>query len=55
MSVGTIVFPGEAVNVDAGEENVIRLGTGVLKEEVQRLLCCYAIADTAEQRLRRTV
>ena len=51
MSAGTIVFPGEAVNADAGEDNVIRLGTGVLKEEVRR--CCvllYRVADTVEIR-----
>ena len=39
MSVGTIVFPGEAVSADAGEDNVIRLGTGVLKEEVRDRFC----------------
>ena len=33
MSVGTIVFPGEAVNVTSDAENVIRLGAGLYSSE----------------------
>ena len=35
--MSTIVFPGETVNVESGADKVIRLGAGLLKEEVNKI------------------